>query len=146
MSKGQIVCGHCGQINRLPADRPATAARCGSCHKPLFDGHPIEVDEEGFARHLAHNDLPVLVDVWAPWCGPCRAMAPMFERAAKELEPEVRLLKLNSDNAPQASSRLGITGIPTLLLLRGGREISRQSGAMDTRSIVAWTRSGLARS
>ena len=146
MSTGQIVCGHCGQINRLPADRPATAARCGSCHKPLFDGHPIEVDEQGFARHLAHSDLPVLVDVWAPWCGPCRAMAPMFERAAKELEPEVRLLKLNSDNAPQASSRLGITGIPTLLLLRGGREISRQSGAMDTRSIVAWTRSGLARS
>ena len=113
---------------------------------PLFAGHPIEVDEQGFGRHVPNSDIPVLVDVWAPWCGPCRAMAPMFERAAKELEPEVRLLKLNADNAPEVSSRLRITGIPTLLLMHGGREISRQSGAMDARSIVAWTRAGLARS
>ncbi len=146
MSAGrQIVCGHCGQINRLPADRPATDARCGACHQPLFDGHPIEVDEQGFTRHIAHSDIPVLVDVWAPWCGPCRAMAPMFERAAKELEPDVRLIKLNADSAPDVSSRLSITGIPTLLLMRGGKVISRQSGAMDARNIVAWTRGGLAR-
>ena len=142
----QIVCGHCGKINRLPAGRAAGAARCGACHQPIFSGHPIEVDEAGFGRHVANSDIPVLVDVWAPWCGPCRAMAPMFERAAEALEPRVRLLKLNADDAPQTSSRLGITGIPTLLLLRGGQEISRQSGAMDTRSIVAWTRNGLARS
>jgi thioredoxin 2 len=140
----QVVCGHCGQINRLLADRPATAAHCGSCHKPLFGGHPIEVDEQGFGRQLANSDIPILVDVWAPWCGPCRAMAPMFERAAKELEPNVRLLKLNSDKAREVSSRLRITGIPTLLLMRGGREISRSSGAMDARSIVAWTKAGLA--
>ena len=146
MSAGrQIVCGHCGQINRVPAGRPAAAGRCGACHKPLFDGHPIEVDEQGFVRHLAHSDIPVLVDVWAPWCGPCRAMAPMFERAASELEPDVRLIKLNADTAPEISSRLSITGIPTLLLMRGGKEISRRSGAMDARSIVAWTRDGLAR-
>ncbi len=146
MSAGrQIVCGNCGKINRLPADRPAAAARCGSCHQPIFEGHPIEVDEEGFARHVAHSDVPLLVDVWAPWCGPCRAMAPMFERAAKELEPGVRLLKLNSDAAPATSSRLSITGIPTLLLMHGGREIARRSGAMDTRNIVDWTRAGLAR-
>jgi thioredoxin 2 len=145
MSEGrQIVCGNCGKINRLPADRGASAARCGSCHQPIFRGHPIEVDEQGFGRHVAHNDIPLLVDVWAPWCGPCRAMAPMFERAAKELEPNVRLLKLNSDAAPTTSSRLGITGIPTLLLMRGGREILRRSGTTDTRNIVAWTRAGLA--
>ncbi len=141
----QIVCGHCGRINRLPAERPLAAARCGSCHQPIFSGHPIEVDEAGFTRHVAHSDVPVLVDVWAPWCGPCRTMAPMFERAARELEPKVRLLKLNADTAPSVSSRLGISGIPTLLLMQGGREIARTSGAMDTRNIVAWTTAGLAR-
>ena len=142
----QIVCGHCGKINRLPAERPVGAARCGSCHQPIFSGHPIEVDEADFDRHVAHSDIPVLVDVWAPWCGPRRSMAPMFERAAQKLEPKVRLLKLNADIAPAVSSRLGISGIPTLLLMHGGREISRTSGAMDTRKIVAWTRAGLSRS
>jgi thioredoxin 2 len=147
MSDGrQIVCGHCGQINRLPIERAPQGARCGSCHQPVFKGHPIEVDEEDFARHVAHSDIPVLIDVWAPWCGPCRALAPMFERAAQQLEPNVRLLKLNSDRAPATPSRLGITGIPTQLLMQGGREIARHAGAMDARSIVAWTESSLARS
>lgn len=141
----QIVCGNCGKINRLPAERVPAAARCGSCHRPIFAGYPIEVDEVGFNRHVANSDIPVLVDVWAPWCGPCRSMAPMFERAAKELEPKVRLLKLNADTAPAVSSRLGISGIPTLLLMQGGREISRISGAMDAHKIVAWTMAGLAR-
>jgi thioredoxin 2 len=141
----QIVCGHCGQINRLPAERAMTGARCGSCHQPIFNGHPVEVDEAGFDRHLAQSSVPLLVDVWAPWCGPCRSMAPMFERAAKQLEPKVRLLKLNADTAPSVSSRLGISGIPTLLLMQGGREISRTSGAMDTPGIVAWTMAGLSR-
>ena len=135
----QIVCGHCGRTNRLPVVRAPEGARCGACHQPMFTGHPIEVDEQGFERHVANSDIPVLIDVWAPWCGPCRAMAPMFERAAEQLEPKVRLLKLNSDKSPALSSRLNITGIPTLLLMRGGREIGRHAGAMDARSIVAWT-------
>jgi len=141
----QIVCGHCGQINRLPAERVATTARCGSCHAPFFSSHPIEIDEAGFARQVAHSDVPLLIDVWAPWCGPCRAMAPMFERAAQELEPAVRLLKLNSETAPDLSARLGITGIPTLLLMLREKELARSAGAMDARGIVAWTQAGLAR-
>ena len=147
MSAGQqIVCGHCGKINRLPVERAADAARCGSCHQPIFTGHPVEVDEAGFGRHVSNSDIPVLIDVWAPWCGPCRAMAPMFERAAEALEPKVRLLKLNADTAPTVSSQLGISGIPTLLLMQGGREVSRISGAMDAQKIVAWTMAGLAQS
>lgn len=140
----QIVCGQCGRINRLPVERAPQGARCGVCHQAIFTGNPLEVDEQGFERHVANSDIPVLVDVWAPWCGPCRAMAPMFERAAQLLEPKVRLLKLNSDAAPALSSRLGISGIPTLLLMHGGREIARHAGAMDARNIVAWTESGLA--
>jgi thioredoxin 2 len=142
----QVVCGHCGRTNRLRPECAPEGARCGVCHQPMFTGHPIEVDEDGFGRHVANTDIPVLVDVWAPWCGPCRAMAPMFERAAQQLEPGVRLLKLNSDNAPALSSRYNISGIPTLLLMRGGREIARHAGAMDTRSIVAWTEASLTRS
>jgi len=139
----QIVCGGCGQINRLPAGRTPAAARCGKCHAPIFDGHPVAVDEQAFGRHVSHSGVPVLVDVWAPWCGPCRAMAPMFERAAAELEPDVRLLKLNSDEAPGVSARFGIRSIPTLLLLQRGREIARVSGATDSQGIVVWTRAAL---
>jgi len=139
-----IVCPHCAATNRVPAGKPSGTANCGSCHRALFDGRPAAVDAAGFAKHVKSNDIAVLVDVWAPWCGPCRMMAPMFESAAAELEPHVRLLKLNADEAPQAAAELGVQGIPALLLLRGGRVVARQAGVMDARHIVLWARGALA--
>jgi len=139
-----IVCPHCAATNRIPAQRPARDANCGACHRPLFDGHPAAVDAATFEKHRRGNDIPVLLDVWAPWCGPCRAMAPMFERAARELEPDVRLIKLNADEAPRITSELGVSGIPALFLLRDGRVVAQTAGAMDAGRIVAWARSKLA--
>jgi thioredoxin 2 len=139
-----VVCPHCAATNRLPGDKPVQAARCGACHRALFEGHPAAADAVKFDKHRRANDIALLVDVWAPWCGPCRVMAPMFDEAAAELEPDVRLLKVNADEEPAIASELGVTGIPALLLLRGGRIIARTAGAMDTRRIVAWTRSHLA--
>ena len=141
----QFVCTSCGAVNRAPDGKDPLAAKCGRCGKPLFNGHPAEVDAKALAAHRASTEgAAVLVDVWAPWCGPCRSMAPNFTAAAKALEPDVRLLKLNSDAEPQASAGLRISSIPTLLLFRQGREIARKSGAMTTPQIVTWTRQALA--
>lgn len=135
-----IVCPHCAAVNRVPRDRPAAAAQCGACHRKLFDGHPVAVDPAGFEKHLRANDIPVLVDVWAPWCGPCRTMAPQFERAAAALEPDIRLLKLNADEAPDISARLGVRGIPALFLMQGGQVLGQTAGAMDAGAIVEFAR------
>lgn len=135
-----VVCPHCGAKNRVPGERSALAAQCGACHRKLFDGHPAEVDPAGFERHLRGNDIPVLVDIWAPWCGPCRMMAPQFERAAESLEPDIRLLKLNADEAPEISARLGVRGIPALFLLQGGQVVGQSAGVMDARGIVEFAR------
>jgi thioredoxin 2 len=143
MAGSHVVCPSCGRINRLPDGRNAAAAKCGTCHAGLFQGKPVAVDAAGFDRHAAKDDIPALVDIWAPWCGPCRAMGPMFERAAAELEPDVRLLKLNADEAPEISARFQVQAIPTMLLLQSGRLLARNSGAMDANRIVAWTRSHL---
>ena len=138
-----VVCPACDAINRVPGDRLGSGPKCGQCHRPLFNAAPVPLDEGRFARHLARSDVPLLVDFWAPWCGPCRMMAPAFEAAARELEPRVRLVKVNTEEAQGLASRLGIRSIPTLALFRGGVEVARTAGAMDTRGIVAWARQGL---
>jgi len=133
-----VVCPACGAVNRLPRVRLGDGGKCGKCHKRLFDGHPVAMDEADFRHHIESNDLPVLVDFWAPWCGPCRMMAPKFEEAARRLEPQIRLGKVNTEEAPALASGLGIHSIPTLALFRGGREIARISGAMDAARIAQW--------
>jgi thioredoxin 2 len=138
-----VVCPACGAINRVPTDRSADAANCGSCKAKLFAGGPVEVDEAAFDRHVARNDIPVLVDVWAPWCGPCRSMAPEFERAAGLLAPDVRLLKPNADEQPSVAARYGVQGIPALLLFKDGRLRAQTAGAMNATRLVDWTRSNL---
>ena len=141
----QFVCPTCGAANRAPDGKDPLAAKCGRCRDPLFSGHPTEVDAKALSDHRASTKgAAVLVDVWAPWCGPCLAMAPNFAAAAKTLEPDVRLLKLNSEAEPQASAELGVSGIPTLLLFRNGQAIARTSGLMSAQQIVAWTRQALA--
>ena len=135
-----VLCPSCRKRNRIPASRLAEKPVCGACGQPIFTGHPVEVDSAGFDRH-ASGDLPVLVDVWAPWCGPCRMMGPMFERAAELLEPRARLLKLNLDEAPETARRFGIQSVPTLLLTGQGHLIAQTAGAMDSRAIIDWAKS-----
>ena len=138
-----VVCPHCHTTNRVaPADLSA-APDCGKCHRPLFAGHPVELDEAAFEKHIARSQLPVLVDFWAPWCGPCRMMAPQFEATAKQLEPHVRLVKVNTEESQALGARLNIRSIPTLALFVNGREVARQPGAMGAADIVRWTRSHL---
>ncbi|MFO1326251.1 MAG: thioredoxin TrxC [Rubrivivax sp.] len=131
-----IGCPHCGSTNRVPAARLAEAPQCGHCHQPLLDGHPVELGDQNFDAVVDASPLPVLVDFWAPWCGPCRAMAPAFEQAAKALAGRALLVKVNSDDNPELSQRFGIRSIPTLVRLHNGQETRRQSGAIPAGAIV----------
>jgi thioredoxin 2 len=138
-----IVCPHCHAVNRLPAARLEQAPNCGQCHRALFEAQPVELNQASFARHIERNDIPVLVDFWAPWCGPCKMMAPQFVQAAGLLEPRLRLAKVNTEVEQGLGAQYGIRSIPTLALFRGGREIARQAGAMGAQDIARWARSRL---
>ena len=138
-----VVCPHCDAVNRLPTDRLAEKPVCGKCGQALFAGQPVDLDAGNFDRHIGRSDLPVVVDFWAPWCGPCRTMAPTFARAAGELEPDVRLAKVDTESEQQLAARFNIRSIPTLAIFRNGREIARQSGAVDAATLRRWAQAHL---
>ena len=136
----KVTCLDCAQVNRVPADKLGAGAKCGTCGAPLISGKAVEVDFATLQKAARNDDLPLVVDFWAPWCGPCRSMAPEFSRAAQELGGKARLVKMNTEDHPQAGQTYGIRGIPTMAGFRGGRERARQSGAMPAASIVTWVK------
>ena len=138
-----MVCPHCDAVNRIPTARLNEGPNCGQCHRALFTTHPVDLTAERFERHISRSHIPVVVDFWAPWCGPCKMMAPQFVQAAAQLEPRVRLAKVDTDAQQTLGARFGIRSIPTLMIFKSGREVARQPGAMGAGDIVRWVQSQL---
>lgn len=135
----QVVCADCDAVNRLPAQRDAKSAKCGKCGALLFQGKPVALDAARFRKHVARSDIPIIADFWAAWCGPCKAMAPIFDRAAAELEPHARFVKVDVDAEPQLSAEYGVRGIPALFLLKGGKIAAQHAGMADAALLRRWS-------
>lgn len=138
MTASHIVCPQCSATNRIPQERLGDQPKCGKCKAPLFQAKAAELSDANFQSHIAKNDIPVVVDFWAEWCGPCKMMAPEFQKAAEQLEPNVRLAKVNTEVAQQTAAQFGIRSIPTMIIFKNGKEVARQAGAMQASQIVQW--------
>ncbi len=136
----QIVCPSCAAINRVPADKPANAAKCGKCKTLLFSGKPIELTDANFSKFISKNSIPVVVDFWAEWCGPCKMMGPEFAKAASALEPTYRLAKLDTEKAQKTAAKYAIRSIPMLMIFKDGKVVAQQPGAMQASQIEAWVK------